>query len=154
GSLFAAGQAGDRFAVRNSGASAVVEGVGAHACEYMTGGVVVVLGRTGYNFGAGMSGGVAFVLDEAGILPQRANPGLVQLARVTHRADSNLLRMLITRHARLTGSDNARTILNNWTSRLGLFWKIVPRSAVGSAGVRPLARLDSAALELSRYVAG
>ncbi|MCG3209157.1 MAG: Ferredoxin-dependent glutamate synthase 1 [Anaerolineae bacterium] len=154
GSLFAAGQAGERFGVRNSGATAVIEGVGDHGLEYMTGGVVVVLGRTGYNFGAGMSGGVAFVLDESGTLPQRVNPDMVQVVRVTNNRDISLLRMLVMRHARLTGSQYAQSILDGWTSRLGLFWKVAPKGTVGSTAARPALSLELPTLELSQHVAG
>ncbi|MCB0165362.1 MAG: glutamate synthase subunit alpha [Anaerolineae bacterium] len=136
GNLFAAGQAGERFAVRNSGAMAVVEGVGDHGCEYMTSGVVVVLGRTGYNFGAGMSGGMAFVLDEANRFTQRFNPDMIQVVRVTSQADIDLLRLLITRHVRLTGSEYAQAILDDWSVRLGLFWKIGPKGTIGASGKR------------------
>ncbi|MCB0209319.1 MAG: glutamate synthase subunit alpha, partial [Anaerolineae bacterium] len=121
GSLFAAGQAGERFAVRNSGATAVVEGVGDHGCEYMTSGVAVILGRTGYNFGAGMSGGVAFVLDEANQFTKRFNPDMIQVVRVTSKADIDLLRLLLMRHIRLTNSEYAKSILADWSARLGLF---------------------------------
>ncbi|HRV95188.1 MAG TPA: glutamate synthase subunit alpha, partial [Anaerolineae bacterium] len=136
GNLFAAGQAGERFAVRNSGATAVVEGVGDHGCEYMTSGVVVVLGRTGYNFGAGMSGGMAFVLDEANRFTQRFNPDMIQVVRLTNQADVDLLRLLITRHVRLTGSEYAQAILDDWSVRLGLFWKIGPKGTIGASGKR------------------
>jgi glutamate synthase (ferredoxin) len=154
GSLFAAGQAGERFCVRNSGATAVVEGVGDHGCEYMTGGVVVVLGRTGYNFGAGMSGGMAFVLDEANSLPQRINADMVQIVRVTSQNDIGLLRMLIMRHARLTGSERAQAILDNWIQQLGLFWKVAPRGTVGSTAIRPVMQVELPTLELSQHVVG
>ncbi|HMR63326.1 MAG TPA: glutamate synthase-related protein [Anaerolineae bacterium] len=155
GSLFASGQAGERFAVRNSGATAVVEGVGDHGCEYMTGGVVVVLGRTGYNFGAGMSGGVAFVLDEAHQLTGRLNTDMVTIARITSRQDIELLRLLIMRHARLTGSKYAQTILENWTTRLGLFWKIAPKGTIGATGKRMEVRVpQSIAEELSAHGGG
>jgi glutamate synthase (ferredoxin) len=154
GSLFAAGQAGERFAVRNSGATAVVEGIGDHGCEYMTGGVVVILGRTGYNFGAGMSGGLAFVLDEGHHLPRRINPDMVHLVRVTTPADLDLLRHLITRHVRLTGSLSGQTVLDNWSTKLGLFWKVAPQGTVGSTGVRPDVQLSLSTQALSRHVAG
>lgn len=154
GSLFVAGRAGERFAVRNSGATAVVEGIGDHGCEYMTGGVVVVLGRTGYNFGAGMSGGLAFVLDEGHHLTQRINPDMVQLVRVTSQADVELLRLLLMRHIRLTGSEHAQAILNNWSTRLGLFWKVAPKGTIGATGVRPQIQVSLPALgELSQHVA-
>ncbi len=108
GELYCAGRAGERFAVRNSGAVAVVEGVGDHGCEYMTSGVVVVLGSTGRNFAAGMSGGEAFVYDPAAELPQRLNDDLVSLSRVT---DDGELRRLVTRHERYTGSELAAALL-------------------------------------------
>src|SRR5262249_57162067 len=91
GRLFAAGRGGERFAVRNSGATAVIEGVGAHGCEYMTGGLVVVLGETGQNFAAGMSGGTAYVLGELGSFPARGNPELVRLERTMARAGPGAL---------------------------------------------------------------
>jgi len=153
GSMFVAGQAGERFAVRNSGATAVVEGVGDHGCEYMTGGVVVVLGRTGYNFGAGMSGGMVFVLDEGHYLTQRINPDMVQMLRVTSRSDVDLLRLLITRHHRLTGSEFAQSILDHWSIRLALFWKVAPKGTVGATGVRPEIKVALPTLELSQHVA-
>ncbi len=154
GSLYVAGRAGERFAVRNSGATAVVEGIGDHGCEYMTGGVVVVLGKTGYNFGAGMSGGLAFVLDEGHHLPQRLNPDMVQLVRVTTAADVELLRHLIVRHVRLTGSARGQAVLDNWSTQLGLFWKVAPKGTVGSTGVRQEVAVSLPTLRLSRHVVG
>ncbi len=154
GSIFLSGQAGERFAIRNSGATAVVEGIGDHGCEYMTGGMVVVLGRVGYNFGAGMSGGLAFVLDEGHHLPRRINSDMVQLVRVTSRMDAELLRHLIIRHVRLTGSPHAQAVLDNWATRLGLFWKVAPKGTVGSTGVRPKVNVSLSTLELSQHVAG
>ena len=109
GELFCAGRAGERFAVRNSGAIAVVEGIGDHACEYMTSGTVVVLGEFGRNFGAGMSGGDAFVYDPAGTLPVRLNDDLVGMSRV--HADAEL-RHLVERHVRYTGSELAAALLD------------------------------------------
>lgn len=128
GILLAAGQAGDRFAVRNSGACAVVEGVGNHACEYMTGGVVAVLGRTGRNFGAGMSNGVAYVFDESGTLASRVNHELVLLAGLDSD-DETLLRLLLQLHQTRTHSPRAKTLLEQW-SRLHRQWrKVKPRGA-------------------------
>ena len=154
GSLHVAGQAGERFAVRNSGATAVVEGVGDHGCEYMTSGLVVVLGRTGYNFGAGMSGGLAFVLDEGHHLPQRINPDMVQLVRLASEADVELLRYLISRHVRLTGSVHGQAVLDDWPTRLGFFWKVAPRGTVGSTGVPRQVEVSLPTPNLSRHVAG
>ncbi len=140
GSLFIAGRAGERFAVRNSGARAVVEGVGDHACEYMTGGVVVILGDTGRNFGAGMSNGVAFVLDERGSLRSRVNPELVGWEQVSEAADIELLTALIRRHRELTGSRRAREILSDWPRVLPKFRKVAPRVALSEDGPMPVVR--------------
>jgi glutamate synthase (ferredoxin) len=126
GELYAAGRAGERFAVRNSGARAVVEGVGDHGCEYMTGGVVVVLGKTGRNFGAGMTGGAAYIYDRYDALPARANTELVTLRRVERAEDRAELRHLLERHADRTGSPRAREILDGWDAHLPLFWRIAP----------------------------
>ena len=126
GEAYFRGTAGERFAVRNSGAMAVVEGVGDHGCEYMTGGVVVVLGKTGRNFGAGMSGGIAFVLDESGEFERSCNMGLVELERVEDAADAELLRHLVDRHARYTGSARARWLLDAWDEHLPRFVKVIP----------------------------
>jgi len=126
GEVFIAGVAGERFAIRNSGASAVVEGVGDHGCEYMTGGVVVVLGPTGYNFAAGMSGGIAYVYNEAGFFDTRANLDMVDLESVWSEQDRARLRGLIEEHQRATGSLRARNILENWDASLPLFVKVMP----------------------------
>ena len=154
GECYFRGVAGERFAVRNSGAIAVIEGAGDHCCEYMTGGVVVVLGSTGRNFAAGMSGGIAYVLDEDGSFPSRCNLAMVDLepmpeeedinAKVFHHArdleahglvdimsdlssfDGHRLHHLITRHARFTGSAVAAKILNDWTGWYPKFRKIMP----------------------------
>src|SRR5207237_5554083 len=108
------GVAGERFAVRNSGAVAVVEGVGDHGCEYMTGGRVVVLGRTGRNFAAGMSGGLAYVIDEEGDFPQRCNLQMVDLESIDDPQEDQFVRDLITRHAGLPKSRRAHHILDKW----------------------------------------
>ncbi|MDX6806664.1 glutamate synthase large subunit [Terrihabitans rhizophilus] len=154
GEVYFRGVAGERFAVRNSGAIAVVEGTGDHGCEYMTGGIVVVLGQTGRNFAAGMSGGVAYVLDEDGTFSQRCNMSMVEfeavpeeaelLERVHHqgpdllfagrvdllsnmtRLDSERLMQLIANHERYTGSAKAREILDNWATYRGKFIKVMP----------------------------
>jgi glutamate synthase domain-containing protein 2/glutamate synthase domain-containing protein 1/glutamate synthase domain-containing protein 3 len=125
GELFCAGRAGERFAVRNSGAVAVVEGIGDHGCEYMTGGAVAVLGEVGLNFGAGMSGGIAWVLDPAGDLPLRLNAELV----AAERGAGDDLRELLERHARHTGSPRAAELLARWDEAQALFWRVVPRLA-------------------------
>ncbi|MGQ0551260.1 MAG: glutamate synthase-related protein, partial [Armatimonadota bacterium] len=128
GRLFAAGRVGERFAVRNSGAVVVVEGLGDHGCEYMTGGTVVVLGEVGRNFGAGMTGGEAFVYDETGTLPHRYNTQLVTITRVD-ADDAARLRDLVIEHARATGSRRAAMLLGNWEAHLMTFWKVAPRVA-------------------------
>ena len=125
GTLYAAGIAGERFCVRNSGATAVVEGVGDHGCEYMTAGTVVILGKTGRNFGAGMTGGTAYVLDEDGQFQQRCNPELIKLETVTAEADVACLRALVSQHAELTGSCRASEILSEWKAFLPRFRKVV-----------------------------
>jgi glutamate synthase (NADPH/NADH) large chain len=148
GECFFNGVAGERFAVRNSGATAVVEGLGDHGCEYMTGGVVIVLGQTGRNFAAGMSGGVAYVLDEEGSFPQRCNMSMVQLEAVPeevaasemgeveghgrvhfnhlNKADEAVIRGKIEKHLRYTGSARAKQILDNWSAYLPKFVKVMP----------------------------
>ena len=129
GELYVAGQVGERFAVRNSGVTAVVEGIGDHGCEYMTGGTVVVLGRTGRNFGAGMTGGIAYILDENGSVEQRYNPQLIELRPLSAR-DETRVQQLIRRHADLTGSPRANEILARWDTYRGLFRTAIPRDAV------------------------
>ena len=114
GTAYFRGLAGERFCVRNSGAETVVEGVGDHACEYMTGGTVVVLGSTGRNFAAGMSGGMAFIYDENDTFSERCNMEMVDLEPVTSEEDELLLRRLITDHAKLTGSTTAQTMNDSW----------------------------------------
>jgi glutamate synthase domain-containing protein 3 len=139
GSLFIAGTVGERFAVRNSGASAVVEGVGQHGCEYMTGGVVVVLGPTGRNFAAGMSGGTAFVFDESGDFSASLNGESVASARVTSDKDVTVLRTLVERHLERTRSKRALDLLGDWERALPLFWKVAP-GPTRSARERRVAR--------------
>ena len=128
GEVFLGGQAGERFCVRNSGATAVVEGTGDHACEYMTGGCVVVLGRTGANFGAGITGGVAYVLDEDQLLDTRCNAEDVDLESCSAPEDTATLRRLIERHYELTGSHRAKDILSEWENYRPLFVKVTPRA--------------------------
>jgi glutamate synthase (NADPH/NADH) large chain/glutamate synthase (ferredoxin) len=126
GEAYFYGRAGERFAVRNSGAHAVVEGTGDHGCEYMTGGVVVVLGRTGRNFAAGMSGGVAFVLDDLGKFESRCNTGMVELEAVTTPEDKRLLHDLVTKHFMYTGSRKAKQVLDAFDATLSKFVKVMP----------------------------
>ena len=155
GEAYFRGVAGERFAVRNSGARAVVAGVGDHGCEYMTGGTVVVLGPTGRNFAAGMSGGIAYVLDDDGTFPQRCNQAMVRLEPILAeaeqegkvarglwhygRADESILKELIENHRRYTGSDHAKHILANWHTCRGKFVKVFPneyRRALGELATK------------------
>ncbi|MEM9447067.1 MAG: glutamate synthase-related protein [Cyanobacteria bacterium P01_E01_bin.6] len=128
GILFANGQAGERFAVRNSKGQAVIEGAGDHCCEYMTGGVVVVLGRAGRNVGAGMTGGLGYFLDEDNNFPAKVNPEIVKLQRVITPAGEVQLKSLIQVHVKRTNSAKGKTILENWSTYLPRFWQIVPPS--------------------------
>ncbi len=146
GECYFRGMAGERFAVRNSGAVAVIEGVGDHCCEYMTGGVVVCLGPTGRNFAAGMSGGIAYVFDEDGQFQNRCNPGMVDLESIDQSDEAELtttpgngdlghllyqdgarLRHLLERHLHYTNSDRARHFLDDWPNTLSRFVKVTPR---------------------------
>jgi len=132
GALYAAGVAGERFAVRNSGATAIVEGSGDHCCEYMTGGVVVVLGRTGVNFGAGMTGGFAYVLDEERDFVDRYNHELIDIHRITPEsmeAHLHHLRELIERHVGYTGSEWGQELLDDFRTWLPKFWVVKPKAA-------------------------
>ena len=126
GKAFINGVAGERFCVRNSGATAVVEGVGDHGCEYMTGGTVVVLGKTGKNFAAGMSGGIAYVLDEDWDFYTRVNKDMVSLEPVEHKYDVSLLKDLIREHVEATGSPRGKEILDNFGEYLPKFKKVLP----------------------------
>src|SRR5262249_51392736 len=132
GELYAAGTAGERFAVRNSGALAVVEGAGDHCCEYMTGGVVCVLGRTGVNFGAGFTGGFAYVLDMERDFVDRYNHDLIDINRVSPEGMGTHvqhLRGLIEQHVAATGSVWGETLLNDFRSFIGKFWVVKPKAA-------------------------
>jgi len=130
GRLFAAGLAGERFAVRNSGAVAVVEGVGDHGCEYMTGGTVVILGETGLNFGAGMTGGEAYIYDIGDNFERRYNSELIAITRLRGDGDDLMLKSLITEHLEKTGSQRARTLLADWEAQRQLFWRVAPRENI------------------------
>jgi len=127
GEVFIRGRAGERFAVRNSGVSAVVEGLGDHGCEYMTGGVVVVLGTTGRNFAAGMSGGTAYVLDEAGAFTKQINKAMVNVEALEDAAEIAVVRALIEKHRTLTKSDRAQQVLDAWDQYLPKFVKVIPK---------------------------
>jgi glutamate synthase (NADPH/NADH) large chain len=127
GRLFAAGQAGERFAVRNSGADVVVEGCGANGCEYMTGGTAVILGRVGDNFGAGMTGGMAFVLDEDDRFASQANPESIVWQRLAAAHWEGKLRDMIAAHAAATDSRWAVSVLEDWDRWRMRFWQVVPK---------------------------
>ena len=127
GEAYFCGVAGERFCVRNSGASAVVEGVGDHGCEYMTGGRIVVLGATGRNFAAGMSGGIAYVLDETGDFATRCNPAMVSLEKLTATEEIEEVRQLIVRHGDYTKSTRAWKVLAEWDRRVSQFVKVIPK---------------------------
>jgi len=136
GSAFIAGVAGERFAVRNSGARAVVEGVGDHGCEYMTGGAVVILGPTGKNFAAGMSGGLAFVYDESGRFQAKCNQASVEIEELSED-DARELQELLSEHAAETGSRKAALVLRNWTEERRKFRKVIPRDYKAVLGRKP-----------------
>ena len=152
GEAFIRGLAGERFAVRNSGALAVVEGVGDHGCEYMTGGRVVVLGRAGRNFAAGMSGGIAYVLDLAGTFATRCNPELVELEPLTSAEDVELVRSLIRRHVEYTGSEQGSRILEGWQDMVGMFVKVMPRDYKRVLAAQSKAAAEGRAVEFSELV--
>ena len=126
GKVFINGVAGERFAVRNSGAYAVVEGVGEHGCEYMTGGRVVVLGKTGKNFAAGMSGGIAYVLDEDSHLYRNLNKDMISIEKLESKYDIQELKAMIEEHVKATGSERGKWILEHFAEYLPKFKKIIP----------------------------
>jgi glutamate synthase (NADPH/NADH) large chain len=175
GEAYFNGVAGERFAVRNSGAIAVVEGVGDHGCEYMTGGVVVVLGKTGRNFAAGMSGGIAYVYDEDGAFESLCNMAQVELQKISPepdeedgagrpqqrgvsvydygmgdmlRHDAERLRILLERHHLHSGSKRARALLDDWDNALGKFVKVMPTDYA-----RALKQLEAERLEAETVAA-
>ena len=126
GQAFFRGRGGERFAVRNSGAETVIEGIGDHGCEYMTGGRVVVIGPVGRNFAAGMSGGVAYVLDEKGVFPGLCNPEMVDLEPLVDDEDISVVKRLIEAHVRYTGSDRGEDVLSRWAELQERFVKVMP----------------------------
>jgi glutamate synthase domain-containing protein 3 len=142
GRAFFRGQAGERFAVRNSGATAVIEGVGDHGCEYMTGGRVVVLGSTGRNFAAGMSGGLAFVFDEDGTLRSRINPTMLDQLEELDDDDAAEVCALVEEHLQRTGSPVAQRVLDDWDALRNRFVKVFPADYK-----RVLAEMAAAATE-------
>jgi glutamate synthase (ferredoxin) len=136
GYLYANGRAGERFAVRNSKAQAVIEGAGDHCCEYMTGGVIVVLGKVGRNVGAGMTGGLAYFLDEDGSFSEKVNPEIIKIQRVQTSIGEGQLKALIISHVNRTGSPKGKQILADWGQYLGKFWQAVPPSEADSPQVK------------------
>ena len=146
GRIFINGQAGERFAIRNSGVTLVVEGVGDHGCEYMTGGRVAVLGRTGVNFAAGMTGGLAYVYDESDDFDLRCNVGTVDLESILPDSEDEAeLTGLLREHLQRTGSPRAKAILDDWTNERAKFVKVFPveyRQALGR-----MAREDAEAVD-------
>jgi glutamate synthase (NADPH/NADH) large chain len=126
GEAYINGMAGERFAVRNSGVKGVVEGVGDHGCEYMTGGAIVVLGETGKNFAAGMSGGVAYVYDPDGTFAEKANTGMVSIRDELDGKDRGMITRLVENHAAYTGSERASELLENWDDELSNFTVVMP----------------------------
>ena len=155
GAAFIRGIAGERFCVRNSGAQAVVEGIGDHGCEYMTGGRVVILGRTGRNFAAGMSGGVAYVLDQEGDFGRRCNRDMVDLEPLD-ADDATFVHDVVARHVELTGSQRGQWILDHWTSLVehdgGGFIKVMPRDYRRVLLAEARARSESRELEFAELI--
>ncbi|MEP6918589.1 MAG: glutamate synthase-related protein, partial [Acidobacteriota bacterium] len=149
GEAYVRGIAGERFAVRNSGAHAVVEGVGDHACEYMTGGRVVVLGRTGRNFAAGMSGGIAYVLDRDASFSRRCNRDMVELERLDQADDIELVRRMLSAHARYTSSHLAANLLSEWTAARPQFIRVMPRDYKRVMVAEAIARTGSSHREVA-----
>ncbi|GBF81344.1 glutamate synthase large subunit [Aphanothece sacrum] len=137
GVLYANGRAGERFGVRNSMAQAVIEGAGDHCCEYMTGGVIVVLGSVGRNVGAGMTGGLAYFLDEDNSFPEKVNTEIVEIQRICTEAGEAQLKGLIATHVTRTGSKKGQLILDNWGDYVGKFWQAVPPSEAKSPETNP-----------------
>jgi len=127
GEAYVSGVAGERFCVRNSGATVVVEGVGDHGCEYMTGGRAVVLGRTGRNFAAGMSGGIAYVLDADGRFERRCNHEMVDLEALTEADDVDFVQVALMKHVTITGSRYGARLLDDWAALQHRFVKVMPR---------------------------
>ena len=151
GELFVRGIAGERFAVRNSGADAVVEAIGDHGCEYMTGGCVVIIGPTGRNFAAGMSGGIAYVLDQDQTFKKRCNLGMVDLETVAND-DDLLLQRLLTRHIELTGSTVGQRLLAQWNEARSQFVKVMPRDYKRVLQAEAKARAESREPKFSELI--
>jgi glutamate synthase domain-containing protein 3 len=145
GEAYVRGMAGERFCVRNSGARVVVESCGDHGCEYMTGGRAIVLGEVGRNFGAGMSGGIAYIFDASGKNAARINPEMVDVEEVTEVEEAIELKGFIERHMDLTGSQLAKEILADWKQNLSKFIKVMPRDYKRALAERAAATAQGAA---------
>jgi glutamate synthase (NADPH/NADH) large chain len=130
GKLFASGMGGERYAVRNSGADTVVEGLGSNGCEYMTGGTAVILGPVGWNFAAGMTGGMAFVYDPADALKLKVNPDTVVWQRIEHAHWDGVLKSLVEEHVAETRSPLGARLLNDWDREVEHFWQVVPKEMI------------------------
>ena len=126
GEAFISGIGGERFCVRNSGVNAVIEGVGDHGCEYMTGGRVIILGKTGKNFAAGMSGGIAYVFDESGEFSRLCNKEMVELTKIEDEEEAEFVKSQIFKHIEFTNSELATEILGNWEKNLERFIRVIP----------------------------
>ncbi len=146
GRLFAAGQAGERFAVRNSGANAVIEGCGSNGCEYMTGGLVAILGSVGANFGAGMTGGMAFIYDDQETFDLQVNPETVMWQRVETEYWADVLKVQVQQHVKRTHSRHGLKLLNAWERELPKFWQVVPKEVLGKLE-HPLTADEAASLK-------
>jgi glutamate synthase (NADPH/NADH) large chain len=144
GQLYAAGQAGERFAVRNSGADAVIEGCGSNGCEYMTGGTVAILGRVGDNFAAGMTGGMAFVYDADGLFDDHINADTVVWQRIETAHWRDVLRKMVENHRAETNSAFAAELLAHWDREIDNFWQVVPKEMIGRLA-HPLSEVKAAA---------
>lgn len=142
GDFHANGRAGERFAVRNSGAYAVMEGAGDHCCEYMTGGVVVSLGSVGRNVGAGMTGGIGYFYDENDSFEERLNGEIVKTQRIVTRQGDAQLKAIIERHFEKTGSEKAESILNDWENQVNKFWQVYPPSEANTPFVKKVDTID------------
>jgi glutamate synthase domain-containing protein 3 len=153
GAAFLAGRVGERFAVRNSGALAVVEGTGDHACEYMTAGAVVILGPTGRNLGAGMSGGAVFALDADGLVAERHNPDWVSLDHRLSEEEQDWVRQAIEAHVSATGSVRARALLFDWPAARSLFVRVLPTGAAMRTALPAIGQVPAAAAEAAEEAA-
>merc|ERR1712032_235833 len=149
GDFHANGRAGERFAVRNSGAFAVATGAGDHCCEYMTGGVVVMLGSVGRNVGAGMTGGIGYFYDPDGDFEDKVNPEIVKMQRLVTFEGETQLKTMIERHFEITGSEKADEILGNWEEEKKKFWQIYPPSESKTPMVMPVDRDESVEFRVS-----